>query len=460
MLTYSISDVQRQEQKMHRNISRRNFLKSATISFPFLISPSALGNFGAVAPSEKIAMGFIGVGSMGGGHMMRFSAYDDVQPIAMCDVRQLFRQRAGDIQSRRYNNPDFRTYSDFRELLARKDIDAVTVVTPEHWHALIGIEAARQGKSMYYEKPLDIHVAAGKALRRVVKEAGVTFQFGTQQRSDDQFRHACELARNGRLGKLHTIMVGSLPSGYCPNQPSEPLPDKKVFDYDMWLGPAKWAPYSYERAASRAMRTNGWWTHIYDYSLGGLSGAWGIHHVDIAQWGNGTDHTGPLEVEGWGTFPEDGLADTAIEWEVAHTYANGVTMIHMDRVTALQKAPQFDLHYGNGILFLGDAGWVFVCRDLIDASPKSLLGEVIGPEEIQLYRSRDHRRNLLDCIRSGNETICPVEQAVRSDTICHLDDIAMRLGRKLHWNPEREEFIGDDEANRMLTRPMRSPWHL
>ena len=208
------------------------------------------------------------------------------------------------------------------------------------------------------------------------------------------------------------------------------------------------------------MGTLGMWTFIYDDSLGGLSGAWGIHHVDIAQWANGTDHTGPVEIEGTGEFPEDGLTDTAIAWEIEHKYENGVKMIHMNTATALKRVPQFSIHYGVGILFLGSEGWVFVCRDLIEAHPKSLLTTTIGPNEINLPRSNNHRRNFLDCVKTRQQTICPIETAVRSDTICHLDDIAVRLGRKLRWNPEKEEFINDEQANRMLTRPMRSPWHL
>jgi hypothetical protein len=228
----------------------------------------------------------------------------------------------------------------------------------------------------------------------------------------------------------------------------------------MWLGPAPWAPYTYERCASRAMGTLGMWTFIHDYSLGGLGGAWGIHHVDIAQWGNGTDHTGPIEIEGTGVIPKDGFVDTAIAWEIEHKYANGVKMLHMNTATALKRAPQFSLHKSVGILFLGSDGWVFVCRDLIEAHPKSLLTSDIGTDEIRLPRSNNHRRNFIDCVKTRGKTICPIETAVRSDTICHLDDIAIRLGRKLRWDPEREEFINDQQANRMLTRPMRSPWHL
>jgi hypothetical protein len=396
-----------------------------------------LGANGAVPPSEKIVMGFIGVGSMGGGHLRSFLGYDDVQVAAVCDLREIFRQRALDRVRQRYGVEGCDVYRDYRELLAREDIDAVTVVVPDFWHALIGVEAARNGKDMYYEKPLAMSIADGKAVRSAVNRHKVVFQFGTQQRSDDKFRFACELARNEKIGKLHTIMVGSHPSITCPNQPNQPVPPKDEFDYDTWLGPAPWAPYTYERCASRAMGTEGMWTHIYDYSLGGLGGAWGVHPIDIAQWGNGTDDTGPVEIQGTGVIPADGLADTPIEWEVEHIYANGV-----------------------GILFIGDEGWVLVERDFIDAEPKPLLTATIGPDEIRLPRSNNHRRNFIDSVKSRQQTICPVDSAVRSDTICHLDDIAIRLGRKLRWNPEKEQFINNEQANRMLSRPMRSPWHL
>jgi predicted dehydrogenase len=405
-------------------------------------------------------MGFIGVGSMGGGHLRTFLGYEDVQAVAVSDLREIFRQRAVERVERHYGGRGFKAYRDYRELLARQDIDAVTVVTPDHWHALIGIEAARNGKDMYYEKPLAMSVTEGKAVREAVNRYGVVFQFGAQQRSDEKFRFACELARNEKIGKLHTIIVSSHPSMTFPNQPTQPVPSKDEFDYDTWLGPAQWAPYTYERCASRSMGTDGLWTHIYDYSLGGLGGAWGIHHVDIAQWGNGTDDTGPVEIEGTGIIPADGLADTAIAWEIEHTYANGVKMIHASTRIAARRAKQFAVRNGPGILFIGSEGWVLVGRGYLAAEPKPLLTATIGPDEIRLPASNNHRRNFIECVKSRRRTICPVETAARSDTICHLDDIAIRLGRKLKWDPEREEFINDETANRMLTRPMRSPWRL
>lgn len=409
-------------------------------------------------------MGCIGVGSMGGGHLRTFSGYEDVRVVAACDLRRQFRERAKQVVDQRYGDTGCKTYTDFRELLARADIDAVCIAAPDHWHTLIALEAARNGKDMYMEKPVDVHVSAAKALRNAVNEYGVVFQFGTQQRSGRNFRHACELVRNQRIGKLQTIIVGSLPGLRFPNQPTEPEPDPNEFDFDFWLGPALPAPYSFQRCASRAEGSVGVWMHIYDYGLGCLSGAWGIHHIDIAQWANGADNTGPVVIEGTGSFPNDGLADMPIEWRVAHKYANGVTMIHTTTKKAMAEYPQFHnstLQYkGCGILMIGTEGWVIVSRGGIDAEPKSLLTDVIGPDEIHLPVSNSHKRNFLDCVRSRQQTICPIETAVRTDTVCHLDDIAIRLGRKLRWDPEKELFINDDTANRMLSRPLRSPWHL
>ncbi len=456
---------------MNEKITRRNFLRGtvtlgASLGFPYFVPSRLLGAESMTPPSEKIVMGCIGLGSMGSGHVRGFLAQEDVRIAAICDLRKAFRRKAKQTVDAHYGNSDCETYPDFRDLLARSDIDAVCIATPDHWHALIGIEAARNGKDMYLEKPADVHVAAAKALRNAVNRHGVVFQFGTQQRSGRDFRFACELVRNARIGKLHTIVVGSLPGLNLPNQPTQPEPDPREFDYDMWLGPAPWAPYTFERSASRAEGSVGHWMHIHDYGLGCLSGAWGIHHIDIAQWGNGTDDTGPLEIEGTGVLPEDGLCDTPLTWRVEHIYANGVRMLHIDSQHTEQEFPQFAqaaaaLEFrGCGILFVGSDGWVIVSRGGLDAQPKSLLSETLGPDDIHLPASNHHKRDFLDCVRSRGKPVSPIEAAVRSDTICHLDDIAIRLGRKLRWDPQKEMFTGDEQANRMLQRPMRSPWHL
>ncbi|MCL5279512.1 MAG: Gfo/Idh/MocA family oxidoreductase [Planctomycetes bacterium] len=442
---------------------------TATISlgaagFPYVVPGRVLGAAGGTPPSTKIVMGCIGIGSMGGGHLRGFAGQEDVRVVAVCDLRRKFRENAKQTVDGRYGNTGCTMYHDYRELLARPDIDAVCIATPDHWHALIAIEAARNRKDMYMEKPADVHVAAAKALRAAINRYGVVFQFGTQQRSSQEFRQCCELVRSGRIGKLHTIVVGSLPGMEFENQPLQPQPDPSEFDYDMWLGPAPWSPYTFQRSASRAEGSPGYWMHIHDYGLGCLSGAWGIHHVDIAQWGNNTDDTGPLEVEGTGVLPQDGLCDTAVTWRVEHLYANGVKMIHMDSRHTEKEFPQFVTPVlesrGCGILFIGSDGWVIISRGGIDAHPKSLLQTIFSANEPRLPVSNNHKRNFLDCLKTRQKTICPIETAVRSDTICHLDDIAIHLGRKLHWDPKTEQFTGDDEANRLLTRPLRSPWRL
>jgi len=306
---------------------------------------------------------------------------------------------------------------------------------------------------MYCEKPLALSVAEAKAVRDAVNRNGVSFQFGTQQRSSFYYRHAVELVRNGRIGELRTIMVGSVrgPSDRLYGTPKEP---PLGFDWDMWLGPSPWAPYSDMRVSVAA------WLFISDYGLGCLDGAWGIHDVDIAQWVNNADNTGPVEVEGAATFYHD-IRDVPQEYTVEHKYANGVRMIHMDMVTARKKVPEFNSLPSTGAtVIFGSEGWIFVSRDGLVTRPASLAGEKIGPNQIQVIRSNDHRRNLLNAIRTGQQTICPIEGAVRAQTVVQQEYIAMKLGRKLRWDPVREEFVGDAEANRWLSRPMRSPWQL
>jgi predicted dehydrogenase len=270
------------------------------------------------------------------------------------------------------------------------------------------------------------------------------FQFGTQERSSWSTRQACEIVLNGWIGKVHTIKVGTRYSRSSGNYPAKPVPPE--IDYDLWLGPAPVEPYCDERVS------NSHWFHISDYSLGFIAGC-GIHTIDMATWGNGTDLTGPLEVEGTGEFPRDGLCDNALAWNVNLKFANGVMMNFTDG----QKNPL-------GVRFEGTEGSVFVLERHLggtyDAEPKSLLKRTLEPGDIHLPVSNHHQENFIECCKSRARTVAPIEVAVRSDTLCHLSDIAMRLGRKVKWDPEKENFVGDAEASRMLTRPMRSPWHL
>ena len=437
--------------------ARRNFLKSLTggivAGFPAVIPSSALGRDGYVAPSERIVMGAIGVGRQGSGDMRGFLSQKDVRMAAICDVNQANRERGMTAVNRAYNDTACAGYNDFRELLSRSDIDAVVIATGERWHPLVAIEAARNSKHMYCEKPLALSIGEAKAVRAAVNRSGVAFQFGTQQRSSFSYRHACELVRNGRIGELKTIMIGTVrsPSNHLVGTPKEPPPG---FDWDMWLGPSPWAPYSDMRVSVLA------WLFISDYGLGCLDGAWGIHDVDIAQWVNDADRTGPIDVEGEGRFYTD-IRDTPYEWTVEHNYANGVRLIHMDMVTAKKRAREFNSMGSNGAsVFFGAEGWIYVSRDGVVTHPESLAAEVIGPNAKQVIRSSDHRRNLLNAIRTGQPTIAPIEAAVRDQTVIQQEYISLSLKRKLRWDPAKEEFVDDPEANRWTTRPLRSPWHL
>jgi len=434
-------------------ISRRRFLHKGTlllgaVGVPCVVPSSALGMAGAVAPSNRIAVGCIGMGIRGTALMNGLLKHRDAQVVAVCDVSQSQRQKVKNLVERHYDNKGCAAENDFRELCSREDVDAVSIASPDHWHVLHSLEAARQGKDLYTEKALGLSVAQDRALRAACRRYGTVFQWGTQQRSSRNFRFGCELVRNGRIGKLHTILVGAPHDFAFPTQPIQPVP--KGLDYEMWLGPAPWAPYTYHRCRPWTQKESyGIWYHISDYCLGGIGGYWGIHHVDIAQWGHGRADGGPIEVEGTATFPENGLADCAVSWNVRVKYGDGVTMVYTD-----------NKHNKQGVVFQGTEGWVYVRRGHIEAEPKSLLNTTIGPDEIHLIESPGHQRNFLDCVKTRGKTVADIDDAVRSDTVSHLVDICTRLKRKIRWDPNREEIVGDPEASRMLTRCMREPWRL
>ena len=433
-----------------QTMNRRRFLKEAArlgacaAAAPYVVTSSVMGADGAVSPSERIVMGFIGVGGRGSALLRNFLGLKDSHVVAVCDVKRPQREGAQRTVDGRYGDKGCSTYVDFRELLGRSDVDAVTVASTDHWHVLLALMAVKAGKDVYCEKPLGVSVEQGRALRDAVQRYGRVFQFGTQERSSWSTRFACEMVQSGRVGKIHTVTVASRFSRASGNYPPMPVPDG--LDYDMWLGPAPWEPYTDNRVS------NSHWFHISDYALGFIAGC-GIHTVDMAQWGNGTSLTGPVEVEGTGEFPTDGLCDCALGWDVTFKFAGGVTMNFTDG----KRNPL-------GVKFEGTDGWVFVKErhlgGTFDTEPKALLKTPIGPGEVHLPVSNHHQGNFLECVKSRKPTVAPIEVAVRSDALCQLSDIAMRLGRKLKWDPDKEEFPGDAEANRMLSRPMRSPWHL
>jgi hypothetical protein len=427
------------------NLTRRSLLKrtaaaGAGIALPYLVRPSALGKAGNVAASERITLGMIGTGSHGRDmNLKTFLTLDDAHVVAVCDVVREQREIAREMVNNTYGSKDCAVYGDFREVLARADIDAVMISTPDHWHVPIAIAAAKAGKDVECEKPT-LTIEQGRQLVETMKRYNRVFQWSTEDRSVDVYHRMCELVRNGRIGKIHTIKV-ELPSG--PDRPGnpQPMPVPDGFDYDMWLGPAPWAPY----AKDRCLYDFRW---ILDYSGGELTD-WGAHLLDGAQWGNDTEHTGPVEVEGKGVFWNEGLYNTAKEFHIEYTYANGVKLF-VDSGT-----PSLRFEGSDG--WIGNRGW----RAPLQAQPASILDSVIGPNEVHLFTCpQGEQRNFLDCVKSRQECYFPPEIGQRCFTIAHIGNIAMILGRKLRWDPDREQFVNDDEANRMLGRAMRSPWHL
>ncbi|MDD2381603.1 MAG: Gfo/Idh/MocA family oxidoreductase [Mariniphaga sp.] len=442
---------------MTTSMNRRQFVKRSltgtvgTMVLPTILPAGVISGRNRIMPNDRINLGFIGVGGMGSGHLRSFLGYDDVRVMAICDVKKEQRDKSKQTVDSRYGNNECVTYNDYRELLVRKDIDAIVMAAPDHWHALIGVEAARQGKAMYHEKPLGLTVEECQVMRKVVKRYNTCFQHGTQQRSDPQFRFAVEMVRNGKIGNIKRIVAEATGCRTVPYPQEEPVPEG--FDYNLWLGPAPLAPYSELRCTRDFM-------HIKDYSLGGLSGAWGIHHIDIVQWALDADNSGPVEIEGTGSYPLEGLFNTYHSYEVEYKYPNGEKLLYIDRDTVRSKIPQFKAPSSMAILFEGTEGWIYVARGYLDAYPKKLLNTVIGPNEFKLPFSNDHRRNYLDAVRTGSKPISTIESAIKSEIICQQAYIAMELEQKLYWDNENEKFINNIAANKMLSRPMRSPWHL
>ncbi len=439
-----------------RQLSRRSFLRAASpvVMAPLIAPASALGLTDRPAPSERIVVGCIGLGGQGDRDMSGLMNDPRVQVVAVCDCdrgstnyergwhRGLAPAKAKiEEYYARQRRPGahrgvFET-GDFRELLALDDIDAVTCSTPDHWHAAVVVAAAKAGKDIYCQKPLSLTVEDGRAMVRAVQRSNRIFQCGSQRRSNSKCRHACELVRNGRIGKVHTVLVG-LPGGHSnPRQGRSPeiMPVPETLDYQTWLGPALYAPYTLDRCH---------WTYRWnlDYSGGQLTD-WGAHFIDMAHWGMGAESTGPIEIEGKGTFPPGSdVWNTATKFRIECLYADGVKMIISNQ--------------GGGVRFVGAEGTV----TLSGADPKSIWESQIGAGEIHLYESNNHYGNFVDSVVSRKPTAAPVDVAHRSITPAHLGNIAIRLGRRLRWDPVREEFVGDSQANRMLSRPYRAPWSL
>jgi predicted dehydrogenase len=460
---------------MKANFSRRDFLKhTATLALsasalPAIVPASALGKEGKAAPSNRVVVGCIGTGDRCQQVMHGFLPLKDVQIVAVCDVKTEQLNQARDLVNGQYQNRDCATHKDFRELVARKDIDACLIASPDHWHVLHALAAVRSGKDVYLEKPMGLSLGEDWALRQAVHRHKCVFQFGTQQRSSRMFRLACELVRNGRIGKLKHINVWA--PGSAPGGPNQVVSVPPGLDYDFWLGPAPFKPHTQDLCSFDAGKKT-WWFKS-DYALGFIAG-WGVHPLDIAAWGADL-FAGPLEVEGRGTFYCEGACDTATDWDVTMKTAEGVTIKYVGVPNGgNQSKPTSDTwseetewrqRYrrisNHGTAFEGTNGWVHIDREGINLQPENLIDENPEAFKVKLMKSPDHVRNFIDAIKTRGETVCPIDEAVRSDALCHLSDIAIRLNRKVVWDPRKERFLGDEEANlRLRARQMRAPWHL
>lgn len=413
---------------------------------PWFASARAWATKGRTPPSDKITLGVLGVGSQGQHDMRDFLGHDDVRVRAICDVNQRHLDAARQIIAQRYGSPDVAVFTDFRELHADPGIDAVLMALPVHWHALAALDAIGAGKHLYHEKPMGMSLDEARRVRQATQRHGVVFQFGTQQRSDMRFRWACELALNERLGELREIHV-SVPGGrQGPVLAEQPLPD--YVDWDRWMGPAPQTPF-HEAKLQRDTHEN-----MTNFSLGMIS-CWGIHHLDIAQWANGADDTGPSTVEGSGQFPRSGSLDAILSWRVRFEYPRAAPVEFVSDGT-----PGFT----HGVRLRGQSAWGHVARGSIEASDQNLLRDPQnkpGAMPIKLPVSVQHTRNFVDAIRGGRRAICDIETAVRSDTLCQLALIAVKQGRKLTWDPSVERFPADAAANVMLeSRPYRDDWRL
>jgi predicted dehydrogenase len=451
----------------NKSISRRRFLKRAAATAagaaaaPYFVRSSALGQAGTAAPSNRITYGLIGCGNHGvEWNLVQIFRNADSQVIAVCDLDEQHLQtgkaRVDEHYAKTLGRENYKgctPYGDFRELIGRKDIDVIANCTPDHWHVIPAIMAAKAGKDVISEKPLSLTVAEGRKLCEVIKQTGRIFQTASENRSIDTYIQMCELVRNGRIGQVKHIRV-SLPGGNearglnFNDRQVQPVP--KGFNYEMWQGQAPLAPYI-------PARCHGSFRWNLAYSGGRLTD-WGAHLIDLAQWGNNTEDTGPVEVEGKGKFPpRDALFNTAEEFDLDYQYANGVTL----KVISGGAAIKFEGSEG----WIGFEGW----RGPLQASKPKILDSKIGPNEVHLYRPSEvvartdgmkggEHRNFVDCVKSRKPCYAPAETGHRTITIAHIGNIAMLLGRKLNWDPKAERFVNDAEADAMLSRNQRQPW--
>lgn len=434
--------------RVERRTTRRKFLASSgkilgsVMLAPAVVPPSALGKDGSVAPSDRITMAFLGMGTMGDGHLWGrawtylpggYIARKDVQVLATCDVwrtkREEHQQKVNEYYSKKYKRGEYKScqaYADFRSVLARNDIDAVLIATPDHWHATMSIMAAESGKDVYCEKPTAVTIEESQATVRAVKKNGRVFQAGTQQRSEygGKFRTACEAVRNGTIGRTQTVYAYRDGGGVIwPETRGEAIPVPDDLDWDLWLGPAPKVPYQGNTSP-----------HLFGF--GGIN--WGQHHYDVVQWALGADHTGPVEI-------------SVDQSNATYRYADGAMVYG-------RPMPNEKIAETGGAWFLGPRGKIGVDRENLVADPPEILQKAADQDAVRLYRSESHSGNFLECIKTRGKTICDVETSHRAVSVLLLGGIAKQLNRALRWDPQTEQFSGDEDANSLLSLPKRSPW--
>lgn len=446
---------------MSTTISRRKMIQyttlvSTTMAVPMIIPGTALGKNGKAAPSDRVNIGLIGCGDRSG-VSIDYKNYSKSQVVAVCDP---VKERRLERKARFDNCPD---YNDFRELLDLNDVDAVHIATSDHWHMPISLAAARAGKDMYTEKPLGLTVEQDLAAREIVRKHKRIFQYGTQNRSMNQVRMGIELVLNGHIGDIKSVNVWCPQGEFGGSKKKMPVPEG--FDYDLWLGPAPEAPFSYDRCLARGQR-NGIF-HIYDYALGFIAG-WGAHPLDQLQWW--ADQAGmgvPVKYKGTGSVSYPGLFDTITHWDVRATYENGLLLRYIDNATArftqtedripfINEVPNFY----HGTLFEGTQGWVAVTRGGWKVYPESLYSLAKEPGKIRLIKSSNQLHNFIDAVLMRKQPISDLNSAIQSDLMSQLSDIAIRTGKEITWDPNKETIIGNEKAQKMMSRPMRKPWTL
>jgi hypothetical protein len=446
------------------NRTRRSFLG-------YIVPAAALGR-GATPPSDRVNLALIGCGGRGTAESRFYVQSDTCQIVAVCDpqedrrlkVRAAF-QKAYAARKRGQTFEGIEPYSDFRDVLRRKDIDAVHIATPDHWHVPITIAAANAGKDMHTEKPLGISIEEDLAVAKAVRRNKRIFQYGAERRSTPEARHAVELVLNGRIGEVRKIFVVS-PGSETGGSTTPVLPVPAGFDYDLWLGPAPRAPFCHDRCLVTGQR-NGIF-HIRDYAIGFIAG-WAAHPLDQVQWWADQSNLGiPITYEGTGKLPQEGLFNCAYEWDLRCTYRNGLVLGFADYVTykKLRDAPHPDMGrkdfdgVHNAAIFVGTKGYVAIAYERVVTEPAALLTSEIGPSEKRLVKSDSHWLSWIECIKARKDPVSPVETAVRSDLISHLSDLCIRTGRTIRWDPAKQTIVGDEAARKMMSRPMRAPWRL